>query len=110
MFPLRCFQYVLYFFEMPRLHDHAAVGKLGVHCGLTGRNAILRSISLFDFKIHNLSSNQAMEDLDIRKVWYDTREESESMDFSLCRQEGADLVSFNHPTAGMDSGYYAYLR
>jgi metallopeptidase MepB len=85
------------------------VCKLEVYCALTDRNAIPRSMSLFDFKIHNLSGDQALADLDMRRVWYDTREELESMDFSLCRQEGADLVSFNHLTAGMDSGYYAYL-
>ncbi|KAI4596305.1 hypothetical protein KJ359_005434 [Pestalotiopsis sp. 9143b] len=67
------------------------------------------SICLFDFKIHNLSGDQALSDLDIRKIWYDTREELEGMDFSLCKEQGADMVSFNHLTAGLDSGYYAYL-
>lgn len=85
------------------------VCELGLYRALTTCCVDFRYISVFDFKIHNLSGDQALSDLDIRKIWYDTREELEGMDFSLCKEQGADMVSFNHLTAGLDSGYYAYL-
>lgn len=85
------------------------VCKLGLYRALTSCFVDFRYISVFDLKIHNLSGDQALSELDIRKIWYDTREELEGMDFSLCKQQGADMVSFNHLTAGLDSGYYAYL-
>ena len=60
-------------------------------------------------EIHNLSSQAEIAGLDIRKLWYDIREETEGMDFSLCRQDGSDFATFHHFVAGYDVAYYSYL-
>ena len=44
----------------------------------------------------------------MQKLWYDLREEIESMDFSDCR-DGYAFGTFSHLTAGYDVCYYAYL-
>ena len=69
----------------------------------------IRSTSLFDIDIHSVRTRQEAESLDLRKIWYDLREEVEGMDFTECRQEGSHFVAFTHLTAGYDCGYYAYL-
>ncbi|PYH92188.1 zincin [Aspergillus ellipticus CBS 707.79] len=66
------------------------------------------SISLFDLQIHSLSTEQEINDLNVQKLWYDIREEIESMDFSECR-DGFAFGTFSHLTAGYDVCYYAYL-
>lgn len=60
-------------------------------------------------KVHSLSSQQEVADLDIQKLWYDTREEIEGMDFSECKL-GFHFATFGtHLTADYDVGYYSYL-
>ncbi|KAJ5947263.1 peptidase family M3 [Penicillium verhagenii] len=66
------------------------------------------TVSAFDFHIHSLGTDQDLADLDIGKLWYDLREELESMDFSECRS-GFEFVTFSHLASGYDVGYYAYL-
>ncbi|KAI3027134.1 ATP11 family protein [Aspergillus niger] len=66
------------------------------------------SISIFDFQIHSLQKDAEIESLDLQKLWYDLREEIESMDFSECR-DGYAFGTFSHLTAGYDVCYYAYL-
>lgn len=67
-----------------------------------------RSVSIFDLKVHGLNPQQEIADLDIQKLWYDTREEIEGMDFSECR-DGFEFATYPHLIEGMDAGYYAYL-
>ncbi|PWY78784.1 peptidase family M3 [Aspergillus eucalypticola CBS 122712] len=66
------------------------------------------SISIFDLQIHSLKTDADISDLDVQKLWYDLREEVESMDFSECR-DGYAFGTFSHLTAGYDVCYYAYL-
>ncbi|GKZ22041.1 hypothetical protein AbraIFM66951_007236 [Aspergillus brasiliensis] len=66
------------------------------------------SISIFDLQIHSLKTDAEILDLDVQKLWYDLREEVESMDFSECR-DGYAFGTFSHLTAGYDVCYYAYL-
>ncbi|PYI10955.1 peptidase family M3 [Aspergillus sclerotiicarbonarius CBS 121057] len=66
------------------------------------------SISIFDMQIHSLRTEKQIADLDVRKLWYDIREEIEGMDFSECRK-GFAFGTFTHLTAGYDVCYYAYL-
>ncbi|GKZ36765.1 hypothetical protein AbraIFM66950_007962 [Aspergillus brasiliensis] len=66
------------------------------------------SISIFDLQIHSLKTNAEISDLNVQKLWYDLREEVESMDFSECR-DGYAFGTFSHLTAGYDVCYYAYL-
>ncbi|KAE9372644.1 metallopeptidase MepB [Stipitochalara longipes BDJ] len=66
------------------------------------------STSIFDMKVHSLTTEQDAAKLNSQKLWYAIREEIEGMDFSDC-EDGFQFVSFTHLVAGYDAGYYAYL-
>lgn len=59
-------------------------------------------------QIHSLKKDAEILDLNVQKLWYDLRQEVESMDFSECR-DGYAFGTFSHLTAGYDVCYYAYL-
>ncbi|KAK5995769.1 Saccharolysin [Cladobotryum mycophilum] len=67
------------------------------------------AVSMFDLKIHNFSSDEEIANLNTKKLWYDLHEQLRGIDFSVCKESGADLVSFHHLVAGYDVGYYSYL-
>lgn len=69
---------------------------------------VARSISLSDIKVHSLSNQLDLANLDIQKLWYNLRTEIEGMDFLSCN-DGFAFGTFAHLTAGYDVGYYSYL-
>ncbi|EGX89137.1 metallopeptidase MepB [Cordyceps militaris CM01] len=66
-------------------------------------------IAMFDVTIHNPSSREEAEALNMQKLWYDLREELEGIEFSSSRTQGHGYTSFDHLVSGYDMGFYSYL-
>jgi len=65
-------------------------------------------MSIFDMKVYGVRSEEELAALDIQKLWYETRQKIEGIDYSEC-MDGFQYVHTTHLASGMDVGYYAYL-
>ncbi|OAA81073.1 metallopeptidase MepB [Akanthomyces lecanii RCEF 1005] len=66
------------------------------------------AISQYDLAIHSADTAEAAKALDFQQLWYDIHSEMLGFDYSECRVEGADMVSFHHLVRGYDVAYYSY--
>lgn len=59
-------------------------------------------------EVHSVRSQEDLEALNFRKLWYDIKERVEGIDCSELKDAGSDCVSFAHLVSGLDVGYYGY--